>query len=149
MKIVIIGGSGLIGSKLVVRLREQGHDAVAGVAVASPVNGVVEVAGPQQLRLDDLVRRSLDARHDPRVVVADPRSRYFGAQLGERTLLPGEDATLGEIRLDDWLRQSAHPQEPARAPTSSSDGVATASLGAMQRIRRLDATTESLPEIDR
>ena|SRR5687767_9791303 len=149
MKIVIIGGSGLIGSKLVVRLREQGHDAVAGVAVASPVNGVVEVAGPQQLRLDDLVRRSLDARHDPRVVVADPRSRYFGAQLGERTLLPGEDATLGEIRLDDWLRQSAHPQEPARVPTSSSDGVATASLGAMRRIRRLDATTESLPEIDR
>ena len=105
--------------------------AVGRVAVASPVNGIVEVAGPQQFRLDDLVRRSLDARHDPRVVIADPRSRYFGAQLGERTLLPGEDATLGEIRLDDWLRQFANPQEPARPPTSSSDGVAAAPIGTM------------------
>ena len=70
------------------------------------VDGVVEVAGPEQFRLDDLVRRDLDARHDPREVIADPNARYFGAKLGERTLVPDGDAILGHIRFDDWLAQS-------------------------------------------
>jgi uncharacterized protein YbjT (DUF2867 family) len=80
--------------------------AVAGIAVESPVNGIVEVAGPQQFRLDELIRRSLRARRDPREVIADPRARYFGAELHERTLVPGEGARLGETRFDDWLRQA-------------------------------------------
>jgi uncharacterized protein YbjT (DUF2867 family) len=78
-------------------------DAVATVALGAPVNGTVEVAGPKQFRLDDLIRRGLGARNDPREVVASPQARYFGAVLSERTLMPGEHARLGETRLEDWL----------------------------------------------
>lgn len=82
--------------------------AVASVAVGAPLNGMVEVAGPEQFRLDDLVRRKLSVRGDPREVVADPGARYFGAALSERTLLPGEDPALGEIRFVDWLGLSVN-----------------------------------------
>jgi uncharacterized protein YbjT (DUF2867 family) len=82
--------------------------AVASVSVASPVRGIVEVAGPEQFRFDDLVRRKLSVRGDPREVVADPRARYFGAALSERTLVPGDDAALGEIRFVDWLGLSVN-----------------------------------------
>ena len=81
--------------------------AVGRIAVASPVNGVVEVAGPEQFRLDELIRRGLSARSDPRTVIADPDARYFGAELGERSLVPAEGAQLGETRLADWLQLSA------------------------------------------
>src|SRR5262245_23081886 len=81
--------------------------AVATVAVGAPVNGIVEVAGPEQFRLDDLIRRTLGARHDPREVVADPGARYYGALLGERTLVPDAGARLAETRLEDWLRRPA------------------------------------------
>jgi len=81
--------------------------AVGQVAVGAPVNGIVEVAGPEQFRLDELIRRGLSARNDPREVIADPHARYFGAELSERTLVPGDDARLGETRFEDWLRQPA------------------------------------------
>jgi uncharacterized protein YbjT (DUF2867 family) len=81
--------------------------AVGCVAVGSPVNGIVEVAGPEQFRLDELVRRGLSAQHDPREVIADPHARYFGAELGERTLVPGDAARRGETRFEDWLGQPA------------------------------------------
>jgi uncharacterized protein YbjT (DUF2867 family) len=80
--------------------------AVGRVSVGSPVNGTVEVAGPERFRLDELVRRGLSARDDPREVIADPHARYFGAELGERTLVPGDDAILTETRFDDWLSRS-------------------------------------------
>jgi uncharacterized protein YbjT (DUF2867 family) len=76
--------------------------AVARITVGAPVNGVVEIAGPEQFRLDAFIRDALAFRHDPREVVADPQSRYFGAELGERTLVPGDDAALGTIRYGDW-----------------------------------------------
>src|SRR5687768_3173323 len=81
--------------------------AVGEVAVGSPVNGIVEVAGPEQFRLDELIRRGLSAQDDPREVIADPDARYFGARLSERMLVPGDDARLGETRFEDWLRQPA------------------------------------------
>jgi uncharacterized protein YbjT (DUF2867 family) len=84
---------------------EDVASAVGKIAVGSPVNGIVEVAGSQQFRLDELIRRGLRARHDPREVIADPHARYFGAKLGERTLLPGDNARLAETRFDDWLSQ--------------------------------------------
>jgi len=77
--------------------------AVASVSAAPPVNGIVEVAGPEQFRLDDLVRRKLSVRGDPRTVVPNANARYFGAVLGERTLLPGNHAALGEVRFVEWL----------------------------------------------
>jgi uncharacterized protein YbjT (DUF2867 family) len=79
--------------------------AVGRIAVGAPVNGTVEVAGPEQFRLDELIRQGLSARQDPREVVADPQSRYFGAMLSESTLVPGEGARLGEIRFQEWLGQ--------------------------------------------
>jgi uncharacterized protein YbjT (DUF2867 family) len=81
--------------------------AVAKVAVGAPVNGIVEVAGPEQYRLDELIRRNLSERHDPRKVATDPGARYYGALLSERTLVPGNGAHLAETRLADWLRQPA------------------------------------------
>jgi uncharacterized protein YbjT (DUF2867 family) len=81
--------------------------AVARVAVEAPVNGTVEVAGPEQFRLDELVRRRLATLKDPREVIADPTARYSGAQIGERTLVPDNNARLGETRFDTWLTQSA------------------------------------------
>jgi uncharacterized protein YbjT (DUF2867 family) len=79
--------------------------AVGRVAVGSPVNGIVEVAGPEQFRLDELIRKGLEARQDPREVVADAQSRYFGAMLNERTLVPADGARLGEVRFQEWLNQ--------------------------------------------
>ena len=76
---------------------------VASVAVGAPLNGIVEVAGPEQFRLDELIRRYLTAREDPRSVIADPNARYNGAKLGERTLVPDNPATIGETRFEDWL----------------------------------------------
>jgi len=81
--------------------------AVARVAVSAPLNGMVEVAGPQQFRFDELIREGLGARNDPREVVADPHARYFGAELDERALVPADPdrARLGEIRFQEWLAQ--------------------------------------------
>ena len=79
--------------------------AVGRIAVGTPVNGVAEVAGPEQFRLDELIRDGLSARQDPREVVADPRARYFGAPLGTRTLMPADGARLGEVRFQEWLNQ--------------------------------------------
>ena len=79
--------------------------AVARVAVSAPLNGIVEVAGPQQFRFDELIRMNLREHDDRRTVVADSHARYFGAELSERSLVPGNDARLGEIRLEDWTRK--------------------------------------------
>jgi uncharacterized protein YbjT (DUF2867 family) len=85
---------------------EDVANAVGRVSVGSPVNGIVEVAGPQQFRLDELIRRVLRERGDPREVITDPHARYFDAELGERTLVPGDGARLAETRFDDWLSQA-------------------------------------------
>jgi uncharacterized protein YbjT (DUF2867 family) len=93
--------------------------AVARTAVGPPVNDIVEIAGPQQFRLDEFIRHGLAERGDPREVVSDPDARYFGATLSERTLVPGDDATLAETRFDAWLGQSSAQQ----APTLSGKGA--------------------------
>jgi uncharacterized protein YbjT (DUF2867 family) len=87
--------------------------AVGRVAVGPPINGVVEVAGPEQFRLDGLIRLGLAAKRDPREVISDPEARYFGARLRERTLLPGADATLASTRFEDWIAPSV-PQPAVR-----------------------------------
>src|SRR4051812_40017016 len=68
---------------------------VGHVAVGEPLNGVLEIGGPERFRLDELVRKGLAAKGDPREVVADEQARYYGAQVSERTLVPGADARLG------------------------------------------------------
>jgi uncharacterized protein YbjT (DUF2867 family) len=77
--------------------------AVARTAVATPVNGIVEIGGPETFRFDELIRDALTAHNDPRHVVADPDAHYFGTKLADTSLLPGPDVQLGEIRFDVWL----------------------------------------------
>ena len=190
-KVIVIGGTGLIGSKVVARLAEHGHEAIAAspksgvntltgeglaevlsgaqvvvdvsnspsfedkaaldffttstgnllaaektagvghhvalsvvgterlpdsgylraklarTAVGEPVDGTIEIAGPEQFGLDELIRKGLSFRGDPQEVVADPEARYYGALLEERTLLPGADALTLDPRFEDWLVQTA------------------------------------------
>jgi uncharacterized protein YbjT (DUF2867 family) len=94
--------------------------AVAKVAVGAPVNGTIEVAGPEQFRFDELIRKGLGARNDPRQVVVDPHARYFGAELAERALVPDSDARLGGIRFAEWLMRSV---PDARTAAASPAGV--------------------------
>jgi uncharacterized protein YbjT (DUF2867 family) len=82
-----------------------GHDVarvVGKVAVGAPVNGRVEAGGPERFPMDAFFRDTLAAWSDPREVVTDPHARYFGTELGERSLVPGDEAILGEIRFSDW-----------------------------------------------
>ena len=79
---------------------------VGRVAVDAPVNGVVEIGGPEQFRFEEPVRRVLAAANDPREVLTDPAAGYYGITVTERTLVPGDSARLGETRLDDWLNHS-------------------------------------------
>jgi len=80
---------------------------VAKVAMGAPLNGTVEVAGPEQFRFDEFISRGLSARNDPREVIADPHAPYFGAELSERSLVPNEGALLGDTRFEDWLNRNA------------------------------------------
>ena len=81
--------------------------AVGRVAVGPPVNGIVEIGGPEEFRVDELVRRRLATLKDHREVIADPNALYSGARLSERTLVPGKNARRGETRFETWLTQSA------------------------------------------
>jgi uncharacterized protein YbjT (DUF2867 family) len=89
--------------------------AVGRVAVGPPVNGIVEIGGPEQFRVDELVRRRLASLKDSREVVADPNARYAGAKLNEKTLVPGNNARLGETSFETWLTQPA-AQTPTAPP---------------------------------
>lgn len=79
--------------------------AVGRVAMDSPLNATIEVGGPERFRLDELVRLDLTARNDPRKVIADPQARYFGINVTENTLIPGDEARLGGSRFENWLSQ--------------------------------------------
>jgi uncharacterized protein YbjT (DUF2867 family) len=88
---------------------------VSRVAMGSPLNGSIEIAGPEQFRFDELIRLGLAAYKDPRKVIADPHARYFGAELSERSLVPGDDAQLGETHFEDWLKRSADAAAVAKS----------------------------------
>jgi uncharacterized protein YbjT (DUF2867 family) len=79
--------------------------ALGRIAVGSPVNGIVEIAGPDRFLLDELIRGRLSATGDPRQVITDPGAAYFGIMPGERTLLPGGDAHIADARFEDWRKQ--------------------------------------------
>jgi uncharacterized protein YbjT (DUF2867 family) len=80
--------------------------AVSTVAMGTPLNGTIEIAGPEQFRFDEFIRRGLSARNDPREVVTDPHAHYFGAELSEHALVPIGEAQLGPTYFKDWLEQS-------------------------------------------
>ena len=80
--------------------------ALADVAVSAPVNGVIELGGPEAFRFDELVRRVLSAKNDPRQVTADAHARYYGTELEEHSLTPGSNARIAPTRFEDWVSQS-------------------------------------------
>ena len=87
--------------------------ALADIAQRAPVNGIVELAGPERFRLDELVRRYLSATGDPRQVVTDIHAPYYGLQVDdESVLVPGGSHRTGAIRFADWLSRSARPAGP-------------------------------------
>jgi uncharacterized protein YbjT (DUF2867 family) len=79
---------------------------LAELAVGEPVNGIIELGGPEQFRLDEIVRRLLAAENDPRQVKADIHAIYFGTELEDHSLTPDGDARIAPTRFEDWLAQS-------------------------------------------
>jgi uncharacterized protein YbjT (DUF2867 family) len=88
--------------------------ALAKIATKPPVNGTVEIGGPEQFRLDEVARRALAASHDPREVTSDPKGRYYGIEISERSLIPDDGASLGQTRFETWLSQSADAEMATR-----------------------------------
>ncbi|HEY4007808.1 MAG TPA: SDR family oxidoreductase [Pseudonocardia sp.] len=108
--ITSIADAGMVGDTVhlaPVLIQPMASDDVAAalgrVAVGEPLSGTQEIGGPEQFRLDDLVRTGLRAQHDPREVVADQQAGYFGTRLEERTLVPEPDAQRGELTFAQWL----------------------------------------------
>jgi uncharacterized protein YbjT (DUF2867 family) len=83
--------------------------AVAKVAIEAPVNGTVEIGGPEQFRIDELVRRRLATLNDAREVIADPEALYSGAKIDDKTLVPAAGARLGDTTFEAWVTQSGKP----------------------------------------
>jgi uncharacterized protein YbjT (DUF2867 family) len=81
--------------------------AVARIATNPPVNGTIEIAGPEQFRLDELARSFLATRKDPREVISDSNGRYYGIAISEKSLIPESNAQLGETHFAIWLNHSA------------------------------------------
>src|SRR5215467_3951200 len=92
---------------------------VGRVAVGQPINGTVEIGGPEEFRLDELVRRQLAGLNDAREVIADANVPYSGAKIGERTLLPENEARLGETHFTDWLKSPASQLPSAKVPPAA------------------------------
>lgn len=80
--------------------------ALAEVATVAPVNGIVELGGPERLPLDELARRVLSAKRDARRVITDAHARYFGAQINDKSLTTGDGARIASTRFEDWLGRS-------------------------------------------
>ncbi|TPJ73684.1 SDR family oxidoreductase [Mesorhizobium sp. B2-5-4] len=78
-------------------------DAMTEVALSAPINGTIEIAGPEPIRMSDLVARFLRAANDPRKVIGDPHARYFGTELDDNSLVPGDHPRIGAIRFEDWF----------------------------------------------
>lgn len=95
---------------------------VAKVAMAPPLNGTIEIAGPEEFRFNEFISRGLSARNDPREVIADPHASYFGTELSERSLVPDDGALLGETRFEKWLTGATSkiaPQATAAAAATN------------------------------
>jgi uncharacterized protein YbjT (DUF2867 family) len=80
--------------------------ALADISVGRPLNGTIELAGPEGIRMDEIARRFLSAKRDPRQVSTDVHARYYGAEVDDRSLTPGKDPRIGPTRFEDWLRHT-------------------------------------------
>ena len=93
--------------------------ALADVTLGPPLNGTEEVGGPERFRMDELVRRVLEANGDKREVIADSRARYFGAELNDQSLVAGPGARIGSKRFEEWLQESTAQVPPEKASRPS------------------------------
>jgi uncharacterized protein YbjT (DUF2867 family)/nitrite reductase/ring-hydroxylating ferredoxin subunit len=94
--------------------------ALCRVATSSPLSSTNEIAGPEAFRFDELIRKRLSADNDPREVVADPHARYFGTELSEHSIVPGDAAQLGETRFEEWLSApGSQAPSPGAQPTTA------------------------------
>lgn len=93
-------------------------NALADVTLAAPVNGMVEIAGPERVRLDELVRRFLRTTKDPREVVTDAQARYFGLVVNDQSLTPGLNPRIAPARFDEWLSRPV-PLKPVKEGASA------------------------------
>lgn len=84
---------------------------LADITLGAPVNGTVEVGGPERFRFEEFVGRGLSARNDQRKVVAESRARYFGTELGEESLIPGGKARIGQTRFEAWVSRPSSPRQ--------------------------------------
>jgi uncharacterized protein YbjT (DUF2867 family) len=100
--------------------------AVGRIAMSSPENRIVEAGGPERFRLDELIRRDLAALNDPREVITDPQARYYGIEVSEKSLVPGDNARLGQTRFEDWLSHDAPPNTPESSIPAKSNPVSWA-----------------------
>src|ERR1041385_4182619 len=89
---------------------------LAAIATEAPVNGITEIGGPEQFRMDELIRINLKAVQDPREVIVDPQGRYYGIHISEKALVPADDARLGATRFEKWLTQVATKAQAAPQP---------------------------------
>ncbi|PKA44965.1 SDR family oxidoreductase [Rhizobium sullae] len=85
-------------------------DVMADVVLGKPLNGTIEIAGPERAPMNEIIARYLKANNDPRTVEADVHARYFGTELNDQSLVPGEGARLGRIDFEEWFRQSRQPK---------------------------------------
>ena len=94
-------------------------DLLAALATGEPLNGTIEVAGPQRFSLCDLASEVLTAFEDPRRIIADPQAPYFGAKVTDGSLLPGPEARIGALRFEDWMRRTLQPAGRTAEPSAS------------------------------
>jgi len=108
---------------------------LADVAVSEPKNGMLEIAGPEQIRQDELIRRFLNATGDARKVITDAHARYYGVEVNDQSLVPGPNPRLGSIRFAEWLNTPQkvieRPSAPASNPSIRAAAVAVLLLGAI------------------
>lgn len=111
-----IAESGTVGNEVTVSsayfqpiASDDVADVMADVALSAPADGMIEIGGPEKVRMSDLVERFLETTKDTRTVISDPHARYFGAELDDQSLVPGKDARLGKIRFQDWLSRAPLP----------------------------------------
>lgn len=91
--------------------------ALAEVALGAPVNGMIEIAGPERAGLDELVGRFLGATKDPREVITDVDARYYGLVVNDQSLTPGANPRIGATFFEDWLQRAARKQETRLRPS--------------------------------
>lgn len=77
---------------------------MVNITLKDPINGTIEIGGPEKIGMDQFAKKYMDMKHDERKVIADPHALYFGTVITDQSLVPGDDASFGSMTYDDWIR---------------------------------------------